>query len=302
MTSTPDGLAGAGRGGALAGLVRLLRPHQWVKNAFVAAPLFFTPARLDAAAAAQVGLGVLAFCAVSSAVYALNDAVDREADRAHPTKRFRPLAAGTVGLPAACGAMAMLLLLGLGLGLLLPVGFLAVLGLYLAINLGYSFGLKRLAIVDVMVIALGFVLRVYAGGALVAVRPTVWIIACTMLLALFLALAKRRDDLIRGLAGEHRGSLAGYNVRFLDTSIAMVLAALLVSYLIYTAAPENIERYHTDQLYLTVPFVIAGVLRYLQITLVEEGSGSPTQVLLTDRFLLLAVLGWIATFGWLIYG
>src|SRR5262249_44721661 len=157
-------------------------------------------------------------------------------------------------------------------------------------------------IVDVMVIALGFVLRVYAGGALVAVRPTVWIIACTMLLALFLALAKHRDDLVRGLAGEHRASLAGYNIRFLDTSIAIVLAALLVSYLLYTTAPENIARYHTDQLYVTAPFVVAGVLRYLQITLVEEGSGSPTQVLLTDRFLLVAVIGWIATFGWLIYG
>jgi hypothetical protein len=123
-----------------------------------------------------------------------------------------------------------------------------------------------------------------------------------MLLALFLALAKRRDDLVKGLAGEHRPSLAGYNVRFLDTSIAIVLAALLVSYLLYTAAPENITRYHTDQLYVTAPFVFAGVLRYLQITLVDERSGSPTQVVLTDRFLLVAVLGWIATFGWLIYG
>jgi 4-hydroxybenzoate polyprenyltransferase len=302
MTIAPDSLGAARRGAAVLGLVRLLRPHQWVKNAFVAAPLFFTPARLDAAAVGQVALGVLAFCAVSSAVYVLNDAVDREADRAHPTKRFRPLAAGTVGLPLAFTAMLVLLLAGLALGLMLPAGFLAVLGLYLAINLGYSFGLKRLAIVDVMVIALGFVLRVYAGGALVGVHPTVWIIACTMLLALFLALAKRRDDLVRGLAGAHRASLAGYNIRFLDTSIAIVLAALLVSYLLYTAAPENIARYHTDQLYVTAPFVIAGVLRYLQITLVEEGSGSPTQVVLTDRFLLIAVVGWIVTFGWLIYG
>jgi 4-hydroxybenzoate polyprenyltransferase len=302
MTSAPDGLQDARRGAALPALIRLLRPHQWVKNAFVAAPLFFTPSRLDADAVGRVALGVLAFCAVSSAVYVLNDAVDRDADRRHPTKRFRPLAAGTVGLPLALAAMAVLLLLGVALGLALPAGFLAVLVVYLAINLSYSFFLKRLAIVDVMVIALGFVLRVYAGGALVEVRPTVWIIACTMLLALFLALAKRRDDLVKGLAGEHRASLAGYNVRFLDTSIAIVLAALLVSYLLYTAAPENTARYHTDQLYVTAPFVFAGVLRYLQITLVEERSGSPTQVVLTDRFLLVAVLGWIATFGWLIYG
>jgi decaprenyl-phosphate phosphoribosyltransferase len=286
----------------IAAVIRLLRPHQWLKNAFVAAPLFFTPEKLSAAAAGRVGLGLIAFCAVSSAVYIFNDALDREADRAHPLKRLRPLAAGTVSLPAALAAMALLLVAGLGLALWLAPAFAGVVGLYLLVNAAYSLGLKHLSVVDVMAIALGFVLRVYAGGILIEVRPTVWIIACTLLLALFLALAKRRDDLVKGVGDEHRQSLGGYTLGFVDTSIGVVLSALLVSYLLYTAAPENIHRYHTDQLYWTAPFVIAGILRYLQITLVEERSGSPTLVALTDRFLLIAMAGWVVVFAWLIYG
>ena len=286
----------------IAAVIRLLRPHQWLKNAFVAAPLFFTPEKLSAAAVGRVGLGLIAFCAVSSAVYIFNDALDREADRAHPLKRLRPLAAGTVSLPAALAAMALLLVAGLGLALWLAPAFAAVVGLYLLVNAAYSLGLKHLSVVDVMAIALGFVLRVYAGGILIEVRPTVWIIACTLLLALFLALAKRRDDLVKGVGDEHRQSLGGYTLGFVDTSIGVVLSALLVSYLLYTAAPENIHRYHTDQLYWTAPFVIAGILRYLQITLVEERSGSPTLVALTDRFLLIAMAGWVVVFAWLIYG
>ena len=299
MAADLDQPAVAGR---MPPVLRLLRPHQWVKNVFVAAPLFFTPAKLTLASAGQVGAGIVAFCAVSSAVYVFNDLLDRDADRAHPLKRHRPLAAGTVTVPAAVAIMVLLLAGGFALAAWLAPVFAVIVGLYLLINVGYSLGLKRLSIVDVMAIALGFVLRVYAGGTLIEVRPTVWIIACTMLLALFLALAKRRDDVVKGVGDEHRQSLAGYSLRFLDTSIAIVLSALLVSYLLYTAAPENIRRYNTDQLYWTAPFVIAGILRYLQITLVEERSGSPTMVVLTDRFLLVAVTGWLAMFAWLIYG
>ena len=132
-----------------------------------------------------------------------------------------------------------------------------------------------------MLIAIGFVLRVYGGGFLIGVVPTVWIVACTLLLALFLALAKRRDDIVRGMEAGHRPSLAGYNAPFLDTAIAIVLAALLVCYLLYTTQPQNMARLHSDKLFLTVPFVIAGVLRYLQITIVEHRSGSPTRLAVT---------------------
>ncbi len=282
--------------------LKLLRPHQWVKNAFVAAPLFFTPDRLSPGAVLVVLAGVVSFCAVSSGVYILNDYLDREADRQHPAKRKRPLAAGTIKPEAALGMMAGLVAGGFAGALYLAPGFALILAAYFALNTAYSLYLKRLSIIDVMAVALGFVLRVYAGAALIDIEPTVWIIACTMLLALFIALAKRRDDVVKGLGDEHRASLKGYSLRFLDTALAIVLGALLVSYLLYTTDPQNMANLGSDKLYATAPFVVAGILRYLQITLVEERSGSPTRVVLRDRFLLASVLGWVAAFGVLIYG
>jgi decaprenyl-phosphate phosphoribosyltransferase len=284
-------------------LLALIRPHQWIKNLFVAAPLFFTPRDVSPLAVFHVALAVACFSAASSAVYILNDWTDREADRRHPSKRERPLAAGTVS-PSAAAMLAAALIAAAALVAvaLLPRGFLLVLLAYLLLNIAYSLGLKRIAIVDVLVIAIGFVLRIYAGGEVIGVVPTVWIVACTLLLALFLALAKRRDDLVRGLADAHRASLSGYNLPFLDTALAVVLAALLVSYLLYTTQPENMARLGSDKLFVTAPFVIAGVLRYLQITLVEQRSGSPTRLALSDRFLALTIIGWVATFAWLIYG
>jgi 4-hydroxybenzoate polyprenyltransferase len=286
----------------MAPIIVLLRPQQWIKNLFVAAPLFFTPAAVSLGAVGQVALGIACFSALASAMYVLNDWCDRESDRQHPLKRLRPLAAGTIG-----AAPALLLALGLAVAgfavalLLLPFAFTQLLVGYAGLNIAYSFGLKRIAILDVMLIAIGFVLRVYGGGFLIGVLPTVWIIACTLLLALFLALAKRRDDIVRGMEEGHRPSLAGYNAPFLDTAIAIVLAALLVCYLLYTTQPQNMARLHSDKLFLTVPFVIAGVLRYLQITIVEHRSGSPTRLAVSDRFLLLAIIGWLVTFALLIY-
>lgn len=283
-------------------ILSLMRPHQWVKNAFVAAPLFFTPSAVSAESVWTVLGGLACFCVLSSGVYVLNDLLDREADRQHPDKRLRPLAAGTVSVATAI--IMIVLLVGGGLlgAALLDLDFAKIALAYFLVNLAYSTFLKRMSIIDVLLIALGFVLRVYAGSALIGVVPSVWIISCTMLLALFIALAKRRDDLVKGLGNEHRGSLAGYSKRFLDTSLAIVLAALLVSYLLYTTQPENRANFGTDYLFVTTPFVIAGVLRYLQITLVEERSGTPTRVVLTDPFLRCAVLGWIAAFAVLIYG
>jgi 4-hydroxybenzoate polyprenyltransferase len=287
----------------MAPILVLLRPHQWIKNLFVAAPLFFTPAALSPGAAGRVILGIACFSALASAMYVLNDWCDREADRCHPRKRLRPLAAGTVS-----AGKALLLALGLALAgfvlatLLLPAAFGQVLAGYVLLNLAYSFWLKRIAILDVMTIAVGFVLRIYAGGFLIGVTPTVWIVACTLLLALFLALAKRRDDIVRGLEMNHRPALAGYNAVFLDTAIAVVLGSLLVCYLLYTTQVENMARLHSNKLFLTVPFVIAGVLRYLQIALVEHRSGMPTRLAVTDPFMLLTILGWLATFAILIYG
>lgn len=284
-------------------LFRLLRPRQWVKNAFVAAPLFFTPPAWTPDDAAAVIVTIVVFCLLSSAVYVINDFADREADRLHPVKKLRPIASGEISPDAALAVMAVLLVGAGALGLLLlPAGVVLIAALYLALNLLYSFWLKHVSLVDVLIVAAGFVLRVEAGAAAIAVEPTVWIVVCTGLLALFLALAKRRDDLAKLLSQEHRPSLAGYNSRFIDTALAMILGALLVSYLIYTTDQTVIARYGTDRLYLTAPFVIAGVLRYLQITLVEQRSGSPTDIALTDRFLIVTVIGWVVVFGLLIYG
>jgi len=304
--ASADTVVSAAMGPYARGLVRralqLLRPHQWIKNLFVAAPLFFTPEAVSLEAITLVAIGFLSFSAVSSAVYILNDYIDRAADRQHPTKKSRPLAAGTVPIPVAFGLMFVLAAGGLASGFWLASNFGWVLVIYLLINAAYSLGLKNLAIIDVMSIALGFVLRVYAGGVLIGIEPTVWMIACTMLLALFIALAKRRDDVVKGVDISHRQSLNGYTKRFLDIALAITLSTVLISYLLYTVQPENMERLGTDRLYLTTPWVIAGLLRYLQVTLVEEQSGSPTRVVLTDRFLFVVSLGWLATFGSLIYG
>jgi decaprenyl-phosphate phosphoribosyltransferase len=282
-------------------LLVLLRPQQWVKNAFVVAPLFFTPGMLTPHNLLQVGLGFVSFCLLASAVYVLNDSMDRAADRLHPEKRLRPLAAGTV---SPTQAVLLLLLLGAG-GLALAValgrGFLEIALLYLVLNIAYSIWLKQVSIVDVMLVATGYVLRIYAGAALIGVTASVWIIVCAGLVSLFIALAKRRDDVVRALGSEHRSALAGYTKPFLDAAIGIVLGGLVVSYIIYTTDQSVMQRFGTERLYLTTPFVIMGVLRYLQIALVEERSGSPTTIVLTDRFLILCVLGWIACFAALIY-
>jgi 4-hydroxybenzoate polyprenyltransferase len=274
-----------------------------VKNAFVVAPLFFTPTAWTQGQIAAVLLTVIVFCLLSSAVYVINDYADRDADRLHPVKKTRPIASGEI-TPAAALAIAAVLLAAAAILsiLLLPRGVAIVAAIYFTLNLLYSFRLKHVAILDVLIVAIGFVLRVDAGAAAIQVEPTVWIVVCTGLLALFLALAKRRDDLSKDLSEEHRPSLAGYSRRFIDQALAMILGALLVSYLIYTTDQTVIARYGTDKLYLTAPFVIAGVLRYLQITVIEERSGSPTDIALTDRFLIVTMLGWVIVFGLLIYG
>jgi decaprenyl-phosphate phosphoribosyltransferase len=281
--------------------VRLLRPGQWTKNLFVAAPLFFTPPALSLASVAAVAGGVVCFCLLASAIYIVNDYFDRAADRIHPTKAERPLAAGTVSTPVALALLVLLLSGRLSLALWLSPGFAAVGAAYVAMNLAYSLWLKHVAIVDVLIIALSFVLRVLAGNVLIEVAPSAWILIVSGLVALFMALAKRRDDLVRSLDDHHRRSLAGYSQSFLDTAVAVVLGALLVTYMIYTTDRQVMAELGTDRLVYTVIFLIAGVLRYLQITLVEKRSGSPTTVVLTDRFLLVTGALWAITLAALIH-
>lgn len=282
-------------------MVHLLRPQQWIKNLFVLAPLLMTPDRVDGGTLATALAAFVVFCLLSSAGYLVNDVKDRDTDRLHPRKRLRPLARGAVTSTAA--VLLAVLLAGAGLGLAAWLGRpFALWGAgYLILTMSYSLALKHVSILDVLLVASGFVLRVEAGAAAVGIVPTVWIVVCTWLLALFLALAKRRDDLVIEVDRQHRRSLDGYTVPFLDVAIGVVLSALLVSYALYTASPEVQARLGTARLYLTLPFVAAGALRYLQITLIEERSGDPTALALTDRFLGGAILGWAAALGALIY-
>ncbi|MEE8270687.1 MAG: decaprenyl-phosphate phosphoribosyltransferase [Alphaproteobacteria bacterium] len=286
---------------ALASLVSLVRMHHWIKNVFVMAPLFFSPGVMSGANALKVCAGALCFCAVASCVYVVNDIADRASDRSHPKKRRRPLAAGTVTVFEAWLLTALLATSGLAAAVALSPPFATVLAIYLVLNLGYSFGLKHVSILDIFIVAAGFVLRVDAGARLIAVEPSVWIILCTGFLALFLTIGKRRDDLVKDVGDGHRPSLKGYTKQYLDIAATMVLGALLVSYAIYTTDAGVIARLGSDRLYLTVPFVLAGILRYLQIILVEERSGSPTRIVVSDRFMILTIVGWIATVAVLIY-
>ena len=242
---------------------------------------------------------MVSFCGLSSAVYILNDLVDRDRDVVHPTKRERPLAARTVSAATALTLMGALATVALAL--ILSPRFAAIAGIYLLNNVAYSFWLKHVTIVDVFMIAFGFLLPMRGGAELVHIEPSVWLEIITGLLALFLALAKRRDDLVLSLGRDQRGSLEGYNKPFLDAALIMLLASLMVAYLIYTTDREVMVRLGTADLVLTTPFVMAGLLRYLQIMLVEERSGSPTTMVLSDRFLIGCVFGWIATFGFILY-
>ncbi|NQU57176.1 MAG: decaprenyl-phosphate phosphoribosyltransferase [Rhodospirillales bacterium] len=284
-----------------AALVRLIRPHQWIKNGFVVMPLVFTPGVMNPDLALLTGLGALCFCLISSAVYCLNDVVDIERDRLHPTKQTRPLPSGAISRIQALALALVLFLAGIIGAYWIDAEFAIICSGYGLLNVLYSLWLKNYSIIDVMIIAIGFVLRIYAGSAIIELSPSVWIVVSTGLLALFLALQKRRGDLTDNLDENHRASIRGYNLQFIDTATTMILGALLVSYVIYTTDSSVIEKLGTDKFFLTIPFVVAGIFRYLQAIYVEQQSGDPTLIILTDRILALIVLVWLAVVALLIY-
>ena len=277
----------------LRALLVSLRPHQWTKNLVVLAALAFSKHLFDVDAVVRAGSAFVVFCALSGAAYLANDLVDAERDRAHPVKRTRPIASGALALPVARAAGTSLFALGLlaswALG---PAFFLCALA-YLGLNMAYTFGLKNLVILDVLAIAVGFVLRAVAGAVVIQVVFSSWLIVCTLLLALFLSLAKRRHELVtlEDAAG-HRSILAEYSPYLLDQMTAVVTASCLTAYAFYTLAPETVEKYRTDRLALTIPFVIYGIFRYLYLVHRKEQGGNPSDVLLTDRPLLAATVLW----------
>lgn len=287
--------------GRWADWVRLLRPHQWVKNLFVVAPLLFSGRLAEGAELARAGLAFVVFCALASGVYAWNDVADRVGDRAHPVKRRRPVAAGRIAPAAALAMGTSLWLLGLtGAWLLGPRVALFAL-LYLGLNLAYSFALKRVVLLDVFCLAAFFLLRLLAGSAAVMVAPSIWLLLCGGLLALYLGFAKRRHELLllEGGSADHRAVLTEYSPAFLDQMSVVLLSVTLVAYLMYTVSPERVAEVGHRLTYSTV-FVLYGVFRYLYLVHQRQG-GSPTEALLTDRALLLDVILWVGYCGWVIY-
>ena len=271
-----------------------LRPHQWTKNLLVFAALAFSKHLFEAEAFLRTLLAFLVFCGLSGTVYLVNDLVDLPLDRLHPRKSLRPLARGALSVQVGRTVAWMLGLAGLGLSLLLGPSFALAALLYLLLNVAYSFRLKRIVILDVLAISLGFVLRAVAGALAISVQFSDWLIVCTLLLALFLALSKRRHELtsLNDAASDHRPILAEYSPYLLDQMISVVTASCLMAYAFYTMAPETVEKYRTDRLAWTIPFVLYGIFRYLYLVHQKDQGGSPTDLLLTDRPLLVDVGLW----------
>jgi len=281
----------------------LLRPTQWSKNLVVFAALIFSKHLFNRTDVLLVSIGFVAYCMVASAAYVMNDIRDCERDRQHPLKSLRPLPAGRVRRSTAIVLALTLLVSGLALALALQLGFGLLVVLYFLLQVAYTFWLKEVVILDVMAIAAGFVIRAAAGGVVIAVPVSPWLIICTFLLALFLGFSKRRHELIilEGRAIEHRASLKEYSPYFLDQMIAVVTASTVVAYAIWTVSPEIREKLGTEKLYLTIPFVLFGIFRYLYLVHQREEGGNPTQLLLTDRPLLVDVVLWIVTAALLLY-
>ena len=280
----------------------LLRIDQWIKNAFVFVPAFFAARLWEEAILWRVGLAFAAFCLLSSVVYILNDTVDRDRDRQHPQKQKRPIASGAVSLPQALGVAITLLISVITLSWQVGGALWIVLLAYLGVNILYSFWLKHIALLDISLIALGFLLRIFAGAVVVDIPVSRWLIVLTFLLALLLALGKRRGEFStqKGEANT-RPSLKGYNLVFINQSMVLLAAVTVVAYLMYTISDEVVERIGSEDIYFTTFFVILGLLRYLQLALVYERVESPTRVLFRDRFIQVLLLLWILSFGYLLY-
>jgi 4-hydroxybenzoate polyprenyltransferase len=288
----------------VANLAWSLRPSQWSKNLIIFGGLMFGERLLDPTSVAYAVAAFVIFCALSGVVYLLNDVADRDADRMHPIKRHRPIASGALPVPAALLTAAVLAVLALGAAFWLRPQFGVLGAAYLALLAFYSGPLKHVVIIDVITIAIGFVLRAAAGAVVIDVDISHWLFILTILLALFLALSKRRHELVLLADGatSHRRILQEYSPYLLDQMISVVTASTLVAYAIYTVTPETMEKFETDKLILTLPFPLYGIFRYLYLVHQKEGGGNPSAMLLTDRPLLLCVALWAIAVAIIIYG
>ena len=280
-----------------------LRPRQWAKNLFVFAGVIFSQ-QLFTPQAWRAVFAFALFCALSGAIYLLNDVADAEKDRLHPIKRRRPVASGALprGLALGIGLALLAVSVGVSFSLGVPFGVVAVAyGVLLSL---YSVWLKHLVILDVLVVAMGFVLRAVAGAVAVGADISGWLLICTVLIALFLALGKRRHEYLtlKGSAAAHRPILAEYSEGFIDQMIAVVTASAVTAYALYTMSPETVAKFHTRLLPLTLPFVLYGIFRYLYLLYRRELGGNPSDLVLSDRSLLVNTALWMAAVLVLIYG
>ncbi|MDQ7947309.1 MAG: UbiA prenyltransferase family protein [Pedobacter sp.] len=287
---------------------QLLRPTQWAKNLFIFLPLFFHGKLLDIDLLFQCAMACIAFSFAASSIYCFNDIYDVALDRLHQSKSKRPIASGKITVSQAyimmgiCMTVAILVIFIFFRGKQLYL-LLAMIICYYLMNIAYCIRLKSYAIIDVLIIAIGFVLRIYVGGQATGIWLSEWMVIMTFLLALFLAFAKRRDDVIlyEKTGIRYRGNTNRYNLEFMNQILTSISTITIIAYIMYTLSPEVIARFQNHHLYLTSVFVLTGIIRYLQVTIVDSKSGSPTKILLKDRFVQLCILGWIFSFLILIY-
>ncbi len=276
--------------------IKMLRPQHYVKNFFIYAPLFFS-FTFNKSNFVSNTIAFLLFSLTASSIYILNDITDIEQDKKHPEKKNRPLANGSVSISLAIFLMIMLALFSFVISYLYNHKLFTILLIYFGLNIAYSLKLKHISLVDIFIIAIGFVLRLFAGAYVIQTYLSPWLIIMTFLLALFLAIAKRRDDVLLSLQGkETRKNINGYNFEFVNAVMVFMSGVIVVAYILYTISNEVTSRLGTDLLFLTTAFVILGIFRYMQISFVEQNSGSPIKIVFKDRFLQLTILFWLLSF------
>lgn len=284
-------------------LIRSMRPKQWIKNLFVLAPIIFSKTLFVYPLNVKAFMAFAIFCAVSGCIYLVNDIADREEDQRHPVKRLRPIASGATSPYFAAAVAALLLFISFISGYHMGAYFFIIMAIYFLINLVYSTFLKHVVLLDVFVIALGFVLRVVGGGVAIDVELSSWLLLCTLLIALFLAMCKRRHELVllEEEASTHRKILEEYSPYFLDQLIAVVTASTLVTYALYTMSEEVYIKFGSNNLKYTIPFVLYGIFRYLYLVHQKNKGGSPTEIMMSDLPMLVNIGLWVLVVGLVLY-
>ena len=282
-------------------MIKLLRLHQWIKNLLLFVPVFFAGQIQNTDLLIKILIGFLAYSLMASAVYILNDYFDIERDKLHPTKRFRPLANGDVSKNQAKIIFSILFFSSLIISYFIHINLMIILTIYLIMNVLYSIKLKHEPLIDITILASGFLLRIFAGSIPFDILVSKWLVIMIFLSAMFIGIAKRRGELILENNAVTRKSLKGYNLQFIDMTMVMMATITIVCYIMYTVSEEVVARIGSDYIYLTTFFVILGLLRYLQQTIVFESTEAPVRFFLKDRFVQICIVLWIVVFGWFLY-